>query len=48
MPEVKKLAVLTDIAEEACVVCGSGEIRWRNCKLICHNCRTILRSCADC
>src|SRR6476469_1665776 len=32
---------------ESCDVCGSQRLIWRNCKLICTNCRTILKSCAD-
>ena len=32
---------------EICDVCGSSEVREIKCKLICQNCGTILRSCAD-
>ena len=32
---------------ESCDVCGSPTLVWRNCKLICTNCRSILKSCAD-
>ena len=32
---------------ELCDVCGSPDIREIRCKLICRNCGTILRSCAD-
>jgi hypothetical protein len=33
--------------EEACELCGSTSTEWRRCKLVCLNCRQILRSCAD-
>ncbi|HUO51864.1 MAG TPA: hypothetical protein VMT93_05055 [Gemmatimonadaceae bacterium] len=29
-----------------CELCG-GETWWRNCKLLCKRCGTILRTCAD-
>ena len=32
---------------EICDVCGSADLREIRCKVICGNCRTILRSCAD-
>ena len=32
---------------ECCEVCNSPTLYWRNCKLVCANCRTINRSCAD-
>ena len=35
------------MAEETCVVCGSTNIKEIKCKVICQNCGTILRSCAD-
>jgi hypothetical protein len=35
------------MAEETCDVCGSTNIKEIKCKLICQNCGTILRSCAD-
>jgi len=34
-------------SSEVCDLCGSDRIVWRRCKLICENCRTILKSCAD-
>jgi len=34
-------------AVELCDVCGSDQVVWRSCKLICSTCRTILKSCAD-
>lgn len=33
--------------EEVCDVCGSTNIKEIKCKVICQNCGTILRSCAD-
>ncbi len=35
------------MAEETCEVCGSTNIKEIKCKLVCLNCGTILRSCAD-
>ena len=32
---------------EVCDVCGSTDIKEIKCKLICQNCGTILKSCAD-
>jgi hypothetical protein len=32
---------------DVCDVCGSANIKEIKCKLICQNCGTILRSCAD-
>ena len=33
--------------DEVCDVCGSTDIKEIKCKLICQNCGTILKSCAD-
>jgi rubredoxin len=33
--------------QEVCDVCGSTDIREIKCKVICGNCGTILKSCAD-
>ena len=33
--------------EEECDVCGSTDVWWRNCKLLCRNCGAIVKSCAD-
>jgi hypothetical protein len=30
-----------------CEICGALTLTWRNCKLICLNCRSIVKSCAD-
>jgi hypothetical protein len=30
-----------------CEICGASTLTWRNCKLICLNCRSIVKSCAD-
>ena len=35
------------VAAESCDVCGSDALWWRNCKLVCANCRSIVKSCAD-
>jgi hypothetical protein len=35
------------MAVEVCDVCGSTDIKEIKCKLICQNCGTILKSCAD-
>jgi len=32
---------------DVCDVCGSANVYEIKCKLICKNCGTILRSCAD-
>ena len=32
---------------ESCDYCGSTQLAWRKCKLICNNCRQINKSCAD-
>ncbi|MEO6443667.1 MAG: hypothetical protein ABIZ91_09350 [Gemmatimonadaceae bacterium] len=32
---------------ETCPVCGSPELRDIRCKIICLNCRSIVKSCAD-
>lgn len=32
---------------DVCDVCGSTNIREVKCKLICQNCGTILKTCAD-
>lgn len=33
--------------EEVCDACGSTDVWWRNCKLLCRNCGAIVKSCAD-
>jgi hypothetical protein len=32
---------------DACEICGSAQLHEVRCKVICGNCRTILKSCAD-
>ena len=32
---------------EVCDVCGSTNLKEIKCKLVCQNCETILRTCAD-
>ena len=36
-----------DEEPESCPVCGFAQLEERRCKVICRNCRTIVRSCAD-
>lgn len=33
--------------DDICEVCGSTEVVWRQCKLLCLNCGAIVKSCAD-
>jgi hypothetical protein len=48
-PEASKPVDATATAPGiACEVCGSARVVWRACKLVCENCRTILKTCADC
>jgi ribosomal protein L40E len=32
---------------ESCDWCGSTNLWWRNCKLLCRSCNAIVKSCAD-
>jgi len=32
---------------DVCDVCGSATLEWRKCKLVCLQCRSIVKSCAD-
>jgi hypothetical protein len=32
---------------DQCDWCGSTDLWWRNCKLLCRNCSAIVKSCAD-
>jgi rubredoxin len=32
---------------EVCDICGSTDIKEIKCKVVCQNCGTILKSCAD-
>ena len=34
-------------ARETCDVCGSTDLMEIRCKVVCRNCRTILRTCSD-
>ncbi|HEX2091442.1 MAG TPA: hypothetical protein VHG28_03530 [Longimicrobiaceae bacterium] len=36
-----------DALDEACEICGSPRTEWRKCKLVCLDCRQIVKSCAD-
>ena len=33
--------------EDFCEVCGSVDVFWHQCKLMCRNCGAIVKSCAD-
>gem|GEM_PF-5558892 len=33
--------------DEGCEICGSARTEWRKCKLVCLDCRQIVKSCAD-
>lgn len=35
------------MTNEVCDICGSTDIKEIKCKVICQNCGTILKSCAD-
>jgi hypothetical protein len=35
------------VATDYCDYCGSADVAWVKCKLICRNCRQIVKSCAD-
>jgi hypothetical protein len=37
----------TERVAESCDYCGSAQLEWRKCKLICTDCRQINKSCAD-
>ena len=32
---------------KGCDYCGSTDLEWIKCKLMCRNCRQIVMSCAD-
>jgi hypothetical protein len=32
---------------DVCDICGSTALEWRKCKLVCLQCRSIVKSCAD-
>lgn len=36
-----------DADAESCDWCGSADLWWRNCKLLCRSCNGIVKSCAD-
>jgi hypothetical protein len=35
------------VESESCDWCGSTDLWWRNCKLLCRGCNAIVKSCAD-
>ena len=41
------MATPKETDEDACDVCGSTDVWWRNCKLLCRRCGSIVKSCAD-
>ena len=45
-PEGETDAPVIDPAEQ-CDWCGSTDLWWRNCKLLCRSCSAIVKSCAD-
>jgi hypothetical protein len=40
-------ALPSEEPREQCDWCGSTDLWWRNCKLLCRNCSAIVKSCAD-
>jgi len=46
-PEPEAPAAPAAGLDESCDVCGSGRTEWRKCKLVCLDCRQIVKSCAD-
>ncbi|MBV9774160.1 MAG: hypothetical protein JO040_09440, partial [Gemmatimonadetes bacterium] len=40
-------APATEAGDGPCEICGSDRVEWRKCKLVCLNCRQIVKSCAD-
>ena len=36
-----------DEPTEPCDICGSARTVWRKCKLVCLDCQSIVKSCAD-
>jgi hypothetical protein len=41
------MATSEESGPDVCDVCGSTDLWWRNCKLLCKQCRSIVKSCAD-
>jgi len=41
------MAKSDETEQETCDVCGSTDLWWRNCKLLCRRCHSIVKSCAD-
>ena len=48
-PEERPSRELSALAAEVetCDWCGSADLWWRNCKLLCRSCSAIVKSCAD-
>ena len=47
VPGPSPAAGAPDGLDEGCDVCGSARTEWRKCKLVCLDCRQIVKSCAD-
>ena len=46
-PHRPGLEQVPPVATESCDWCGSTDLWWRNCKLLCRGCSAIVKSCAD-
>lgn len=46
-PRVTAAELPAEDSSDSCDICGSERVVWQKCKLICLNCGTILKSCAD-
>lgn len=44
--DIESIEPVLDTADQ-CDWCGSTDLWWRNCKLLCRNCSAIVKSCAD-
>ena len=47
LEDIMPPAILADFEREMCDHCGSTDTWWRNCKLLCRACGSIVKSCAD-
>jgi len=45
--QFSRMANSQESEQETCDVCGSTDLWWRNCKLLCRRCHSIVKSCAD-
>jgi uncharacterized membrane protein len=46
-PPPRREEAAHDVVEDSCDLCGSADLWWRNCKLLCRSCQAIVKSCAD-